>query len=173
MAHSRIIQLKSERMNDLNSSEIVTSDDYVQNDCFIGPVADYVSDACDRREDFYWLISWLKNVLGEDHERYFSWHYAEVDTNMPEAYIVFHPAFKKAYIQKQYDVFIKQAGVLTLENFISLNYIRQLEDAICDKYSFYIAEDAFNTMPLDTFIRSLTDNEACKYWLWATVDYHY
>ena len=76
-------------------------------------------------------------------------------------------------MQKQYDGFIERTGTLTFDKFMSHEYIRQLEEAICDKFGFYVVQDAFGLMPLDEFIRFLPDGDESKYWLWATVDYHY
>jgi hypothetical protein len=62
---------------------------------------------------------------------------------------------------------------MSLESFTDRHYADQLEDAIRGKFSFYIAEDASHLMPLDTFIRCLSDNEDMKFWLWSTAKYHF
>jgi hypothetical protein len=171
MSHSRILQLKPECIT--ADSNLITADDFIENTAFLGPIADCISDGCDRREDFISLAKHLKNIIGTGNEENYSWLFAENGAKMPEAYIIFRPGFKKAYFQNKYEAFIKRAGAMTLENFMSEEYIWQLENVICDDFDFYIAEDAFNIEPLDKFIRSLPDDDECKLWLWATVDYHF
>jgi len=174
MSHSRIFQLRTERMDIKNGDERVTADYFVDNNCFIGPIADYVSDDCNPREDFEDLTEFFQNVLGEGYETHFTHHYDENDTAIPEAYITFRPGFKKAYFKEQYAAFLKLVEKTSLENFMDRFYIGSLEEAIRDKFNFYVAEgDDVYLCPIDTFLRGLPDDEEITYWLWGTVDYHY
>ena len=132
-------------------------------------VDDYVSDDCDFREDFEWLIDVLKDTVGAIHDKLFSWHYAEDE----EAYIIFQPDFKKAYFQNKYTDFMELVGNMSLEHFANPYYAQNIRSAVHDKFGFYIAEESSYLNPLDTFVRSLPDDEESKFWLWAIVDYHY
>ena len=126
-----------------------------------------ISDDCDSIEDFKWLIEAFRNILGVDYEKHFSW---QCDAN--ETYIIFYPSFKSAYFQSQYASFMELVSQTTLENFCCRQHIQNLEDVIRSKFGFYVASDSFSLEPLDSFIRSIP-NEESKYWLWTTIDYHY
>jgi len=154
-------------MNDSNKSELLSADDFVDDVCFVGPIADYVSDECDSIDDFKWLIEALRSILGVDCERHFSWH---CDPN--ETYIIFNPSFKTAYFQSQYKSFMELVSQTTIDNFSCRQHMQNLEDTVQEKFGFYVASDSFSLEPLDSFIRSIP-NEESKFWLWTTIDYHY
>ena len=175
MAHSRIIQLRLMRMTEENECECMTVDDFCDfENSFIGTIAESVSEECDRPEDFEELIEDFKNVLGAGFENHFSWELADDDSAViPEAYIVFKPSFKRAYFIDRHISFLELAGNTSLDKFIDLSYVGHLNKAICDKYDIYIANGALQTKPLDTFIRSLPNDEEVKYWLWTTLNYRH
>ena len=100
--HCRIFQLKTERITDNNCHELVKADDFAENSSFMGPIADYASDDCDRRDDCDWLVKTLQNTLGADHEKYLAWYYAggnieniATDIDMPEGIYHLQARFQK------------------------------------------------------------------------------
>jgi hypothetical protein len=189
MAHSRIFELLKECPDDaleLNCLDFLNSDELLDgHNHFLGPVADYVSDNCDRREDFKWLVGALANSVGDDirvqgvaddgFRNYMSWFFAEGDEKTAEAWIKFHPGFKHAYFQPKYERFQESVSNISLKEFMGddTNYkLYRLKECFGEKFGFYTYQFGELEM-LDDFIRGLSEDKETIYWLGGTVDYHY
>jgi hypothetical protein len=160
MSHSRIFQI---------TSAPVAPDDYIsENDfCehwFTNTVADYVNGDGNREDDVKWLRDWLEGLGAV--------YFVEDDS-----FIVLQYG-KEAYFEKAYEAFItvrRKTTELSLSefaagsDFASLMY--QLQSAFCDKYSFYVSSDEFDTIPFDEFIRCAEPDR--RYYIGGTLDYHY
>jgi hypothetical protein len=153
--HSRIFQL---------TEEPIDKDDYMTEwsfceDSFVGAVADYVSDNCDREEDIKWLIKSL-----EDVKEYFT-------HNPKNQSITFHPGFKVEYFRERFKKFNELVSGTTLEVFANGSNAYELKSTIEDKYSFYVHHEYWE--PFDSFVRSLPSDEDETCYFGGTVDYHY
>lgn len=150
--HSRIFQLG---LYPIGEDERIDSTDF-NEDSFVGSVADYVSDNCDRGEDIGWLV---KHLAVHSHVLY----------NHEEKYLVFTEGFKEAYFKEAYNRVKDAMHTMTLETFATGGVeLSKIQCAIENKLGFYVYFDHPQT--LDSFVRELECNT--KYYIGGTVDYH-
>ena len=163
MSHSRIFQFLTERpcegWHGMNES------DFLENNKFLGPIADNISENCNRKQDFMYLVDYMGTKLGKDVSKFFSWFYADESTNnsnLPEAYVIFHASFKLAYFQNSFNLFKERVSALTLEDFASDTRHQQLKETLEDIYSYYIFDPNSCVGSLDCFIRNLQNDKDIK-----------
>jgi hypothetical protein len=152
--HSRVFQVSLEP---LDVDEYITEEDLYENP-FVGTIADYVSDNCNRTEDIQWLISYISKY--------------DMSYNTSEGSITFKKGFRKEYFKTKYEEFQEYARKITFEVFMdSMGYeLYKLEKCIEDKFGFYIYSDENGLETLDSFVRRLEADQ--KYYVGGTVDYH-
>ena len=152
--HSRIFQVS---LNPIEKADYITESNYDYEHWFVGSIADYVSDDCDREEDIKWLKGCVEGIsFGAD--------------NNGEYFIV---ESKETYFEKKFIAFKKvldKISKCTLSDFVQdIFEFYQLNILYEDKYGFYIDTDE-ELMTFDAFIRYCVEKE--KYYLGGTCDYH-
>jgi len=179
MAHSRIFQLTDECLFKCGyTADVITESDFYEMDSFLGPIADYVSDECNRREDFDWLVEFLAKAVDHDpvFKDYLAWHFAEGDNETAEAYITFKRGFKRSYFEKGYETFLSASKAVTMDLFMGsdTNFsLWMVKQTFGDKFGFYVWTEDSYPIVLDDFLRRLPDDEEITCWLGGTVDYHH
>lgn len=159
--HSRIFQL---------SKEPIAKDDYITehhyyDDWFTREIADYVDDDTDRIEDIEWLKSCASGV--------------EFDTDEHGEYLIIKN--REQYFEKSFQMFRKYLEEInrqnTLKDFANgINGMWSLNAAHEDKFGFYVdftmdADRYSDLVTFDNFMRTSKDGE--KYYIGATIDYHW
>ena len=156
--HSRIFQLSE---NHIPNEDYISNAEFIDH-WFLYSVADYTNDATDRSED----IEWLKSIYDGKGLNF------GVDEG--GEYVIV--ADKVIYFQNSFYAFQNMLKVLqgaTLEEFISSKTsmgVYQLNEAYDDKYGFYVNVDGY-MQTLDHFVRESSNGK--KYYIGATIDYHY
>jgi len=175
MGYHAIYQLRDKPMSIKDKDLCMNVDDFLYpdtDDSFIGRIADHVGNS-NWREDFIDLALSFQRILGKGSEAHFSWYYADdEDTEIPTAYFVFQPSFKKAYFSKRYATFIENVRSTSVEQFSDPDYISELFNIATEKFAAYTGSDASNIEPMDMFIRRLSDETSSKLWIWSTLKYH-
>lgn len=155
--HSKIFQLSQ---TTIPEEEYISDMDFVDH-WFTYSIADYTSNS-DRAED----IKWLKDVYDGKGISF--------GTDDGGEYIII--VDKALYFQNGFSAFQNMLKVLqnaSLEEFASSRTsmaMHQLNEAYDDKYDFYVDFDGY-VQTLDRFIRENSDGG--KYYIGATLDYHY
>lgn len=156
--HSRIFQVSE---NSIPTEDYISDAELIDH-WFLYSVADYVNDATDRDED----IEWLKSIYNGKGLAF------GIDEGGEYVIIV----DKTLYFQNAFFAFQNTLNVLqstTLEEFISSKKgmaMYQLNEAYDDKYGFYVNVDGY-MQTLDNFVRESSNGK--KYYIGATIDYHY
>ena len=174
MAHSRVIQLSTTPFyvdgEDVDCA-IITAEDLCDTP-FVDYIADYVSDDCDRAEDFAKFVGKLKYG---DAGQYVSFEGTGKDSE--ETWIEFAPGFKEAYFRPRFDQFKYQAALMTFETFMGdgteLYMFRQI---ITNSFGVRVrVDDGCSGFPesIETFVRGLPIGKTARFYLGGTVDYHY
>ena len=155
MAHSRIFQVSEQPIREYDY--ICESDFY--DGWFLGSVADYVNEDCNRKED----IEWLKDSVNG-----FTFG---VDENGNDYFII---KSKENYFANKFDGFKKQIEKLkdcSFEDFVyGLPDMFRLKELYNDKFGFYINGD-YGLDTLDGFVRNASNGD--KYYIGNTIDYHF
>ena len=159
--HSRIYQI---------SKAPIDRDDYIKESTyydhwFLNSVADYVNEDTNRNDDIKWLQSCYGNkglsfgqddngkyFIVEDKAKYF-------ETNFEE--------FKKALVE---------LSNITIDDFISDKGgmdLYRLKSSYDDEFGFYIDDggEYYGLTTFDSFMRDANTGE--KYYIGATIDYHF
>ena len=157
--HSRIYQI---------SETPIDKDDYIKefhywDHWFTNCIADYVNGHTDRDDDIKWLkdcyeecgLSFGKDDNGEyfvinDKTKYFAPKFEE---------------FQKA---------LKELSKATFDDFVSGEYgvsLCRLKEAYNDKFGFYVECESCGCETFDGFMRYA--EIGVKYYIGATIDYHY
>ena len=157
--HSRIFQISKEPIHKCDYIE----ESYYWDHWFVGSVADYVNGYTDRNDD----IKWLKDCY---EERGLSFG---MDDNGEYLIVV----DKTKYFAGKFEAFkkaLKELSEATHNDFTSgeCGYILyNLKSAYCDKFGFYVEMKDDDTIEFDSFIRLAEIGD--KYYIGATIDYHY
>jgi len=179
MAHSRIFQLTDEYLfKGGNADDIINETDFYEIGSFLGPVADSVSDECDRKEDFDDLVEFLAKAVGHDPKNndLLAWHFSSEDSETAEAYITFKPGYRKEYFNKRYELFQAFVAQTTPDVFMGddNNFsLWLLKQAFGDMFGFYVWLGEGYVVMLDDFLRRLPNDQEATYWLGGTVNYRY
>jgi hypothetical protein len=154
----------------IDSEAFIDEFDLCDNTSFLGPIADYISPDCERKVDFGELVALLRMVAGDT----FTTSYAEDASENPEAFIIFGKGFKEAYFREQLKSFKKLADSMNLYEFMSGTHQTWLvEETISERFGYYIYDENEYPMRLDSFLRDMPNDKETKYWLGATLNYHY
>lgn len=154
--HSRIFQLAT---SEIEPDDYLSELDFDSEDYFVGPIADYVSSDCDRKEDIRFLLELYKEH-GIQYE----------EDEQGNSYLVFSDSFKKNYFENRFNKIANDLSNMTLEQFASdYSTVYKISNAIEDKFGFYVYFDHPETF--DSFVRCLTPGT--RYYIGGTVDYHY
>lgn len=161
--HSRIFQLE-ENIEKLENS-LLTEDEIIYNhNWFLNSVADYVMDISEKDEDIEWFINSIKEKCND---------FLEIDNKQKS--ITFLPGFKYRYFIKRFNYLKQQINEIKLDDFceewsISIELIK---NAIEDKFGFYIFNEYYGLITLDSFIRSLPNDSQVTYYFGSILDYHF
>ena len=167
MSHGRILQLGT---TPIAPESFIDEFDLCDCTSFIGPIADSISNNCERKVDFDEFVNRLRSIAGDT----FSVSYAGDASENPEAFIIFGRGFKEAYFGERLKAFKKITDAMTLYEFMSGTHQTWLvEETISERFGYYIYDENGYPMRLDSFFRKLPNDEEIKYWLGATLDYHY
>ena len=129
--------------------------DLEDEDGFIGPIADYVSNECNREED----IAWFMQLYGK--------HGVVFDKD--KECFIFKEGFKESYFKDRYDKIKDDMHNLTLEEFSSdPNKVYMIKRYVEERFGFYVYFDHAET--LDSFVRELEYDT--EYYVGETIDYH-
>lgn len=166
--HSRIFQLeeikKEVENNFLKENEIIDNHYW-----FLNRVADYVVDISDEKERNTEIKWFVDDVLKtESDENLF-----EVDNEQKS--ITFFSGFKYRYFIKRYNRLKELVNEMELDEFCKQwsVTIDNIEDTIEDKFGFYIFNEDDGLITLDSFIRSLPNDDEITYYFGGVLDYHF
>ena len=152
--HSRIFQVS---MEPIEKADYIDESNYYDH-WFINSIADYVSDDTNRTEDLDWLTSYVKGIVVSDDE---DGEFLIVTDR--EKY------FKNAF--EDFKKVIDEIKNCTIKEFSKgLHNMWRIIHTYEDKYGFYVDADG-ELITLDNFVRTCALNE--KYYIGATLDYHY
>lgn len=157
--HSRIYQISKEP---IDRDNYITEDRYYDH-WFTHSIADYVTDNTDRDDD----IKWLKDCY---EEKGFSFG---ID-DKGEYFII---EDKSKYFAINFEAFQKALEELiksTLDDFMSGKCgtsLYYLKNSYNDKFGFYVECEDCGCETFDGFMRYATIG--AKYYIGATIDYHY
>ncbi len=173
MSHSRIFQVSEKPI-----SEEEYFDESRYYDCFVGEVADYVSDETDREEDIDRLKRSLEGIVEIDGDK-------------------LTIVNKKAYFEerfKRWTEALKDLSGATIEDFMGestgigaseASYfpalckgsrlvawkMRELNGAYDEMFGFYVDDEECGIRSLESFLRGTSNGDV--FYLGATIDYHY
>ena len=153
--HSRIFQVS---MKPIENTDYIDESNYYDH-WFTNSIADYVSDSTNRIEDINWLESCTKGIIVSSDED-------------GEFLIV---TDREKYFKNKFDAFKEAIEIIkdfTITEFVNdLSYdIWKVNNAYENKYGFYVDTDE-ELITLDEFVRTCVLN--AKYYIGATLDYHY
>lgn len=157
--HSRIYQI---------SKTPIDKDDYIEEShywdhWFTNEVADYVNGSVDRDDD----IKWLKDCYEEGGLSF------GIDDN-GEYFII---EDKTKYFAQNFEAFqkaLKELSTATLDDFMSGECgvsLYRLKESYNDKFGFYVECEDCGCESFDGFMRYAAIG--VKYYIGATIDYHY
>ena len=153
--HSRIFQVS---MKPIEKIYYIDESNYYDH-WFTREIADYVDDDTNRVEDINWLASCAKGIIVSSDED-------------GEFLIV---TDREKYFRNAFDAF--QEAIETIKDFTITEFINcssydiwKVNNAYEDKYGFYVDADG-ELITLDRFVRTCALN--AKYYIGATIDYHY
>lgn len=157
--HSRIYQISK---TPIDKCDYIEEDKYYDH-WFTNSVADYVDGDTDRGDD----IQWLKECYEEkgisfgtdDGGEYF------IIEDKAKYFTVNFESFQRA---------LKELSESTFDDFVSGKsrvLLYRLKEAYNDKFGFYVDEEKCGLETLDDFIRYAVIG--VKYYIGATIDYHY
>ena len=152
--HSRIFQVS---MEPIEKDDYILESDYWDH-WFTREIADCVNGSTNRNDDIRWLMMCCDGFTVDNDDK-------------GEYFIV---ADKEIYFKEKFERFMQTIDKIkdyTLEDF-SKGFFEMwgLKDAYEDKYGFYIDADG-ELITLDRFVRTCALN--AKYYIGATVDYHF
>lgn len=157
--HSRIYQI---------GTKPIHKDDYIgefnyYDHWFTNSVADYVNGDTDREND----IDWLKSCYKEQG----------LSFGIDEGGEYFIIEDKSKYFAKSFEEFqkaLKELSEITIDDFLTTKYgiqMYNLKSAYDDEFGFYVDGDGIGLETFDTFVRYAEVDT--KYYIGATIDYHY
>lgn len=155
--HSRIFQVS---LKPIDKAEYITESEYYDH-WFTNSVADYVNDDCNRGED----IEWLKDC--------YEGRGIEFGADDNGEYFIIKSRIK--YFEKTYEKF--QGLLEKIRNYDITEFANgiyefwSLKEAYEDKFGFYVQTDDNGLITIDNFARVYPENT--KYYIGATIDYHY
>ena len=157
--HSRIFQISK---TPIERCDYIEEDNYYDH-WFTHEVADYVDGNTDREDD----IQWLKDCYEENGLSF------GVDDN--GEYLVVED--KSKYFAVNFEAFqkaLKELSESTFDDFASGKCgvaLYRLKESYNDKFGFYVECESCGCETLDGFIRYA--EVGVKYYIGATIDYHY
>lgn len=162
--HGRIFQI---------STKPIHKDDYIEEDryydhWFVGSIANYVNGDTDGAED----LEWLRDCY---EARGISFGADINDDGSNSVYLIVED--KSKYFAQKFESFqktINELSTITLDDFVSSKCGMQmynLKEAYDDKFGFYVDGDETSLETFDAFIRYA--EVGTKYYIGATIDYHY
>lgn len=153
--HSRIFQMEKAPVD---LAEYMVEED-IENSGFFNTIADYIDCDTDRIDDISWLVKHLSS-------------FDEIIYDKLEDSIIFKEGFKQKYFAKPYKKLVDTIAETTLEEFSGNNTMKLfiMQNAIENKYGFYVYDEGNGCVTFDYFVRNLTENT--KYYIGATIDYH-
>lgn len=162
--HSRIFQISKKP---IDKTDYIEESNYYDH-WFIGSIADYVNGDTDAAAD----IKWLRDCY-ESHGISFG---ADInDDGSNSVYLIVED--KSKYFAQEFERFqrtISKLSTITLDEFISGlcdTQMYTLKQSYDDKFGFYVDGDDTDMETFDTFIRYA--EVGTKYYIGATIDYHY
>ncbi|GHU75732.1 hypothetical protein FACS1894188_07140 [Clostridia bacterium] len=173
--HDTMIQLTTERIISKDADELMTTFDFDESD-FMCNVADWLYADTDRREDFEWFVKELKERLGDEAGNYISSFYSdeEVEGELPEAYVVIKPGFKRRFFEKQFAAFQEKIPK-TLDEFVNARDLYGMDEIVGKQFSTYIIDEDKDYLTLDVYFKSafIDDTKDTTLWLGTTLGYHW
>ena len=159
--HSRIFQVATVPVD---KEDYISESDFCEH-WFVESIADYVSSGNNRTEDIKHLRDWLEpNKVAAFDEKGGSFTVL--------------PGGKEAYFAQAYKAFVAaraKTHAMGLPEFSSASAFAgemwRMSNAFCDKFSYYVSSDEFETIPLDEFIRAA--EPGTRYFIGGTLDYHF
>ena len=188
MGGSTIFQFAESRIELFEDSDLMS--DYDLSDGFVPAVAEYIHDECDRKDSFEFLLSSLTHTFAEQRKnggnyiiehkmikrKFITAYYSddtEDETELPEAYIIFHKGFKEYYFNNRFENVKKTVENMTLDNFMDDTYVFALQNMIDDEFGYYVFNEGRGYNSLDDWIRdNIKNDEESKYWLGSVFNYH-
>ena len=159
--HSRIFQL---RETPIEEDNYIRESKYY-DDWFTREIADYVDGDTDRIEDIEWLKSSVSGI--------------EFGADEHGEYLIIKN--REQYFEKSFQMFRRYLEEIhrqnTLKDFTNgISGMWSLDDVYDNKFGFYVdftidTDRYTDLVTFDNFIRTSTDGD--KYYIGATIDYHF
>ena len=137
----------------IKESDRMNENTLMDNDSFVGYVADYVADIDEPYED---TVGWLVNELG-----------ASVVYNNEDNSITF--VHKDMFFKQDYDKFRELIKGVTFKKFLDWKWVHQVKSCLSQDWGTYIYFDY--PMNINDFIRDHV-KDGDKFYIGGVVDYH-